>query len=99
MPTRRSLTSGCPLLSWGTGLLWLASVLTGGTSAADEGRTGEQIYREQCASCHGGSGEGTPDNYPQPLVGRRSPESLARFIDQTMPDGAPEECTGEEARR
>ena len=28
-------------------------------------RTGEQIYRQMCASCHGASGEGTDDHYPR----------------------------------
>jgi len=28
----------------------------------DKPRTGEQIYRQMCASCHGASGEGTDDH-------------------------------------
>ena len=39
-------------------------------------RLGEQIYRQQCASCHGSRGEGTDDHYPRPLVGERSVAGL-----------------------
>ena len=44
--------------------------------AAAEGRTGEQIYRKQCASCHGANGEGTDEFYPHPLVGDKTVERL-----------------------
>ena len=62
-------------------------------------RTGEQIYRQQCASCHGASGEGTEDHYPRPLVGERPIASLARLIAKTMPEDAPGECVGEDAEK
>ena len=61
--------------------------------------TGEQIYRQKCASCHGASGEGTDDHYPRPLVGERPVASLARLIAKTMPEDAPGECVGEDAQR
>ena len=35
-------------------------------------RTGEQIYRQSAASCHGAGGEGTDEHYPRPLIGERS---------------------------
>src|SRR5436190_11850594 len=65
-----------PLLPFGravtrTALLWLAALLAPGMVAA-QGRTGEQIYRQQCATCHGAAGEGTEDNYPRRLAGERS---------------------------
>lgn len=60
--------------------------------------SGEEIYRTVCASCHGPNGEGTPD-YPDPLMGRRSLENLVRYIDKNMPEGAPEKCVGEDARK
>ena len=60
-------------------------------------RTGEQIYRRQCASCHGAVGEGTDDHYPRPLVGERSVAGLSRLIAKTMPEDAPGECVGEDA--
>ncbi len=67
--------------------------------AAFEERTGEQIYRRQCVSCHGAAGEGTAENYPHPLEGERSVENLARLISKTMPEDAPGECVGEDADR
>src|SRR5436309_1478787 len=79
----------------------LAIVLVPRPAAAAEGRTGEQIYRQQCASCHGASGEGTKDNYPEPLVGNKSVAQLAKLISRTMPKDAPKDkkCKGEEADR
>ena len=67
--------------------------------AAFEERTGEQIYRRQCASCHGAAGEGTAENYPHPLAGERSVESLARLIAKTMPEDDPGTCVGEDAEK
>lgn len=64
-----------------------------------EGLTGEQIYKQLCASCHGASGEGDNKHYPQPLTGDRSVLELAEYIDKTMPEKAPEKCVGEDARR
>jgi hypothetical protein len=67
--------------------------------AADKGLTGEQIYRQRCASCHGASGEGTAANYPMPLAGDRSVPQLSRLIAKTMPKDDPGTCTGEDARK
>lgn len=78
----------------------LAIVSSGPVSAMGaDGATGEQVYRQHCASCHGASGEGDNKNYPQPLTGDRSIQELAEYIEKTMPDKAPEKCVGEEARR
>lgn len=57
---------------------------------------GARLFAEKCASCHGAKGEGTSD-VPQPLFGDRSAYDLAEVIDTTMPEGEPEECTGEDA--
>jgi cytochrome c553 len=54
-------------------------------------RTGEVVYRQQCASCHGAKGEGTK-HYQKPLVGNQSVNELARFISQSMPPG-PRKCS------
>jgi mono/diheme cytochrome c family protein len=90
------------------GCLWLLAriefsslviVLFPGMAAAGPIRTGEQIYRQQCASCHGAIGEGTDDHYPRPLIGERSVPGLARLIAKTMPEDAPGECVGEDADR
>ena len=82
------------MLSW----FVIASLLPSSVIAGPE-RTGEEIYRRQCAACHGAIGEGTDDHYPRPLVGERSVPALARLIAKTMPDDAPGECVGEDADR
>lgn len=75
-------------------LLLLATAIS---SVAEE-RSGEQIFRELCASCHGMSGEGTKDQ-PKVLAGDLSVEQLASVIDKTMPEGEPEKCVGEDAKK
>ena len=50
----------------------LAAALLLAIPCAAADLTGEQIYRKQCASCHGPNGEGTKDDYPHPLAGNRS---------------------------
>ncbi len=67
------------------------------SSAAD--RTGEQIYQQVCASCHGKTGEGTTESYPHPLVGERSIGELTEYISKTMPEDKPGTVVGEEARK
>lgn len=62
-------------------------------------RTGEQIYQQVCASCHGAKGEGTIESYPHPLVGERSVGELTAYISKTMPEDKPGTCIGEEARK
>jgi cytochrome c5 len=59
--------------------------------------TGEQIYRQSCAHCHGDKGQGVKDEYKEPLVGDRSIKELARLIAKTMPKDDAGTCTGEEA--
>jgi mono/diheme cytochrome c family protein len=97
MPTPAPTLFGCRRpLTWAV-LLCLPAVLP--PAAAAEGKTGEQIYRQQCASCHGARGEGTEENYPSPLEGDRSAAQLARFIAKKMPKDAPRKCTAEEAEK
>src|SRR5262245_39712089 len=59
--------------------------------------SGEGIYRERCASCHGPSGEGVKGKHAQPLAGDKSVLQLARYIEKNMPEDKPGTCTGEEA--
>jgi cytochrome c553 len=59
--------------------------------------TGEQIYVDQCARCHGAAGEGTPENYPTPLVGDHSIAQLASLIAETMPEDVEQKCPPDEA--
>ena len=80
------------LFSVATAVVLLANALSA------EERTGEQIYQQLCASCHGAKGQGT-DNYPDALAGDKSIAQLAKAIDETMPEGEPETCTGEDARK
>lgn len=79
-------------------VLLLIIVLTG-SRVGCAGPSGEEIYRTLCASCHGASGEGTNDQYPQPLIGDRSIRELADYIDKTMPEKEPQKCVGEDARK
>lgn len=58
---------------------------------------GKQVYSRHCSSCHGANGEGTADNYPNPLAGDRSVKELAAYIDRTMPHGDPDACGPEES--
>jgi hypothetical protein len=64
-----------------------------------EAHPGEKIYRDKCAKCHGVAGEGSEDQYPEPLVGDRSIQQLASLIATTMPEDKPGSCVGEEAEK
>ena len=75
--------------------LW---VLPAWTARAQQ-RTGQVIYSELCASCHGDKGQGVAGKYDEPLYGEKSVEALARYIDRTMPDEKPELCVGEDAKQ
>jgi hypothetical protein len=76
--------------------LTIPALAAPGTSENE--KTGEQIYRKQCASCHGMFGEGT-DDYPRSLAGTRSVAQLSRLIDRTMPEDDPSLCVGEDAEK
>lgn len=68
--------------------------------ASSEVRTGEQIYRQLCVSCHGVNGEGTKEQYPYALTtGDRNASELTKYIDKAMPEDEPEKCVGEDARK
>jgi cytochrome c553 len=79
--------------------MFLGCLLTSFPGQAAESQTGERIYRQQCASCHGAAGEGTDENYPRPLLGDRSVAQLARLIAKTMPKDAPKKCAGPDAEK
>ncbi|MEX2216488.1 MAG: DUF1592 domain-containing protein [Phycisphaeraceae bacterium] len=66
-------------------------------SAAD--LTGEQIFTQHCASCHGKAGEGVAAEYAEPLMGTRSIESLTKYIEKWMPEEKPKLVVGEDAKR
>ncbi len=67
-------------------------------ATAAEPRSGEVIFKQQCASCHGAKGEGVKTEYAQPLVGDKSLLELTELIDKTMPEGEPEAVDGVEAQ-
>ena len=94
MPFSQTPASGRLVLSM---LLAFAAFLTP-CIAEDRVRTGEQIYRETCASCHGRAGEGSKD-YPRTLAGDRSVKQLSRLIARTMPEDDPGTCVGEDAQK
>jgi hypothetical protein len=66
---------------------------------AGEPHPGSDIFKKQCASCHGSEGQGVADEYDEPLQGSRSLNSLTRLIERTMPEDTPESCVGEDARQ
>ena len=66
--------------------------------AGQGGIGGEAIYRQQCASCHGNKGEGTP-KFSQSLTGDRTLTDLQKYIDETMPEEVPQKCSGDDAAR
>jgi hypothetical protein len=61
--------------------------------------TGEHIFRDQCARCHGKSGEGVADGYPDPLAGDKSVAELTKLIHETMPDDADEKCSADDSAK
>jgi cytochrome c553 len=78
------------------GCVIAAVVAVSSAMAAEESR-GANVYREKCASCHGGQGEGVADEHPTPLLGDRSIRELTQYITKTMPKGSEGDCVGEEA--
>ncbi len=69
---------------------WLA-ILTAALAPpafAADGPTGEQIFRQQCARCHGPDGQGTK-KHKDPLAGDKSQVELAKVIAETMPEDDP----------
>jgi hypothetical protein len=74
----------------------MAGVLSVNARAAE--RTGEQIYVEMCAKCHGPMGEGVAGKYDEALHGDRSVEQLGKLIAKTMPEDKPGTCVGEDAQ-
>ena len=60
--------------------------------------TGEQIFRQQCAGCHGGRcGEGDARRVPSSLAGDKDSAPPGRFLAEKMPEDDPGACTGADA--
>jgi cytochrome c553 len=95
MQTTQPLLFASRLLTW---MVLLTLTFGSSHAAAADVRAGEQIYRQQCAACHGAAGEGS-DEYPHQLAGDRSVSNLARLIARTMPKDAPKKCSAEDAEK
>ncbi len=80
-------------------LLLMALLAVCANNARGEEPTGAQIYQDQCARCHGAAGEGTEENYPEPLVGDHSIAQLAALIAETMPADTEQKCPPTEAHK
>ncbi len=66
--------------------------------AAERRLAGREIFRQECAKCHGRNGEGVKGKYDGPLQGERALEKLTRYIERNMPDDNPGKCVGENAK-
>lgn len=73
------------------------TALMGDAVDADD-HPGLAVYKEHCARCHGDTGAGTKD-VPDALVGDRSINQLAAYIDETMPEDDPSKVAGDAARQ
>lgn len=73
------------------------ALLAANALPAKPAKTGDQIFRQQCASCHGAKGEGTK-SYNKRLAGTRSIGELATFIQKSMPPGAPKKLPADDAK-
>lgn len=65
--------------------------------AAQAAISGERIFQDKCASCHGAKGEGVEGKYAGALVGDWSLARLTRYTARNMPDDAPETLSPAEA--
>ncbi|HEX3150141.1 MAG TPA: DUF1592 domain-containing protein [Gemmataceae bacterium] len=82
------MTTALPCRRLRIGLLAVMFFVCAFDAHAAEPMTGDRIYRKQCASCHGISGEGAKA-FPRPLVGDKPLPELAKLIAKTMPEDKP----------
>ena len=78
--------------------LLVTVLLSQATALAKPALSGELIYANQCAKCHGDIGQGVADEYDEPLTGDWPIEKLVRVITRTMPEDEPKKCVGDEAQ-
>jgi cytochrome c5 len=78
---------------------FLAATISTTAVAAEKGLTGREIYRKQCARCHGGDGQGVAKVDAKPLKGNKSLAELTKLINDTMPEKKPELCVGDDAKK
>ncbi len=79
--------------------LLLAFSVVASAAWAKPALSGEAIYANRCAKCHGDTGQGVADEYDEPLVGDWPVEKLVRVITRTMPEDDPKKCVGDEAQQ
>ena len=87
---RRSLATLCTLLF---------TIAGRALPAPADDRAGEQIWKAQCARCHGEQGQGVEAEYSEPLIGDKSIGELAAIINETMPSDDPQTCVGPAAEQ
>jgi len=96
------LARSCLMLVPGSAfsLTIVIALIVAGSVSADDAllERGGTIYQSRCASCHGDKGQGVPGSYDEPLFGDSSINELSRLISETMPEGEPEQCVGDDAR-
>ena len=80
-------------------LLALAAIAASspGVATAEE-PSGEQIFKADCARCHGTEGQGTAE-HSDPLIGDKSVLELSALIAKTMPEDKDEKCSAEDAQK
>jgi hypothetical protein len=69
----------------------------GGAPGAEARSPGAVLFKQQCAKCHGRSGEGVKGKYDDALHGDWSLEKLTRYITKNMPEDDPGTCVGNDA--
>jgi hypothetical protein len=74
--------------------LWFATVgLLTAHPALAAAPNGREVYRQECARCHGKNGEGVKNKYKEALYGDWSVEKLTRYIKKNMPEDDPDTLT------
>jgi cytochrome c553 len=68
-------------------------------AAGAQERSGQQIYAQMCARCHGPEGEGTKENFPNPLIGNRAMPALTKYIAKSMPEDDPGKMTEKDSEK
>lgn len=76
-----------------TSALWGGAIAWGG-----QVETGQGIFKEECARCHGPMGQGTKRT-TRALQGEKSPFQLFELVKRSMPDDDPGSCTDDEYRK
>src|SRR3954470_20279713 len=80
-------------------IIALCCALAPAVAHAEGPRTGEQLYKQACARCHGATGEGTKKHFDHPLAGDKSADQLATYVAKTMPEDDPGSLPAEDARK